>query len=123
MMRLLTALALFATFPAMAGTVTASWTNPTSYTDGSPLAATAITRTRIEYGTCAGLNVFGTKLGEFVSTGSDTSEVSPNLQPGTYCFRAFLTASGAESVATSTDDAVILQPAPRAPATFQVTVN
>jgi hypothetical protein len=117
------ALAVLVAFPSLAGTVMASWANPTTYVDDSPLPVSAITRTRIEYGTCAGLNVFGTKLGEFVSVGNDTSEVSPNLQPGTYCFRALTTASGAESVASSTDDAVILQVAPRAPSVFQVVVN
>jgi hypothetical protein len=123
LMRVIATLLMLVAFPSFAGTVTASWANPTTYSDNSSLPVSAITRTRIEYGTCAGVNVFGTKLGEFVSLGNDTSEVSPNLQPGTYCFRALTTASGAESSVSSTDDAVILQVAPRPPVTFQVIVN
>jgi hypothetical protein len=100
--------------PALAGYVTLSWVNPTQYTDGTALSASAITRTRLEYGTCAS-GAFGSRLGEFVSTGNDTTEISPNLNPGTYCFRAYTMASGAESGPSSVASAVVVQPPPQPP--------
>jgi len=57
---------------AHAGTATVSWTHPTTYTDGSALALTDISQTRIEYGTCAG-TAFGTKAGEQIATGTATT--------------------------------------------------
>jgi hypothetical protein len=105
--------------PALAATVTANWVNPTQYTDGSALAVTAITQTRIEYGTCVS-GAFGVKAGEFVSAGNDTSQVSPNLAPGTYCLRAYTTASGVESAASNIATVSVAQPAPRPPTLGQI---
>jgi hypothetical protein len=108
-------------YPALAATVDVTWQNPTSYTDGSALAASAITRTRIEYGTCVS-GAFGVKGGEFISTGNDTTEVSPNLAPGVYCLRAYTTASGVESAASNIASVTVVQPAPRPPTLLQALV-
>lgn len=121
-MRYLAGLLALLAFPVLAATVTVSWTNPTAYTDNSPLPASAITRTRIEYGTCAAGGAFGTRAGEFVSAGNDTSEASPNLAPGTYCLRAYTTASGVESVASNIASVAVVQPAPRPPTLLQALV-
>ena len=121
-MRLIAALAALVAFPAFAATVSVSWTNPVAYVDNTPLAAVSITRTRIEYGTCSAPGVFGVRTGEFISAGNDTTEVSPNLPAGTYCFRAYTTASGVESAASNVDDTVILQAAPRPPTLGQLIV-
>lgn len=114
MRRLLALLSLLVTLPALAAPVTVRWTNPTSYVDDSALASADITRTRIEYGSCVGA-AFGTKAGEFISAGNDTSEVSPSLAPGTHCFRAYTTAKGVESATSNVSSAVVPQPAPKPP--------
>lgn len=113
-------LALLASAAASAATVTVTWTNPTQYVDNTTLPASAITRTRIEYGSCSGNN-FGTKAGEFVVTGNAATGTSPNLSPGTYCFRAYTTASGVESDASAVARRTIEQPAPKPPANFTTT--
>jgi hypothetical protein len=48
---------------AFAGTATVTWTNPTTYTDGTAIATGDISQTRIEYGSCNGA-AFGTKAGD-----------------------------------------------------------
>lgn len=109
---------LFA-LPVWAATFTAKWTNPTSYVDDSPLAVADISRTRLEYGSCVG-SAFGTKAGEFISTGNDTTEVSPNVAPGTYCLRGYTTAKGVESGPSNVSGFVIAQPAPKPPTLLDV---
>jgi len=119
MMRAAIALVLLALAPAAtAATVTVDWTNPAFNTDGTPLAASSITRTRIEYGTCAGA-AFGTKAGEFVTAGAVITATSPNLAAGTYCFRAFTTAGGVESDPTGAVQAVVAPPKPNPPANLR----
>lgn len=108
------AIAALVALPALAATTTANWTNPTQYVDNSPLPGAAITRTRIEYGTCVA-GAFGVKAGEFISNGNDTMEVSPNFAPGTYCLRAFTTASGVESAASNIATVTVPQSAPKPP--------
>lgn len=110
------------TLEAFGATVTVNWTNPTTYTDGTPLPASAITRTRIEYGTCAG-TAFGTKAGEFIATGSATTATSPNLAPGTWCFRALTTANGLESAPTNAVSTVLVQPPPNPPTGLTVSAT
>ncbi len=83
---------------AVAGVATVKWTNPPTYDDKTPLPEATIQQTRIEYGTCSAPSVFGSKLGEFVVAGSATTGISPNLTPGTYCFRAYTTANNKESL-------------------------
>jgi hypothetical protein len=104
---------------AHAATVTVSWTNPTQYEDGSSLPASDIERTRIEYGTCNG-QAFGNKLGEFTANGAATTATSPNLSPGTYCFRAYTRAKGLESQPSAPVQKTILQPPPKPPTNLQV---
>lgn len=98
---------------AYAGTVTATWVNPTSYVDGTALVAADISRTRVEYGTCSG-TAFGTRIGDIIATGATTS-VTATLPAGTYCFRAFTTAKGVESASSNLITKVVPQPAPSPP--------
>lgn len=115
-------LAILATLPAIAAAevVTVLWTNPTSYTDGSALSAASITRTRIEYGTCINATTFGTRISDVIATGSVTTANTPNLNPGTYCFRAYTTASGLESAPSSVASKVVVQPAPNPPSNVTI---
>lgn len=115
LMRLLLALLLLAPGMALAGSVTVQWDNPTTYTDGTPLPSTAITRSRIEYGSCGAAGAFGTKAGEFIVTGAATSGVSPNIAAATYCFRVFTTASALESAASGVLQVVVPQAPPNPP--------
>lgn len=115
-------LATFVAFSATAATVNVTWTNPVEYVDNTPLAPASISRTRIEYGSCLAGGAFGTKAGEFISSGNDAQETSPNLAPGTYCFRAYTTASGVESVASNVATSVVVQPAPKPPTLLQALV-
>jgi|SRR3970040_166983 len=50
--------------------------------------AAELTQTRLEFGTCNG-NAFAVKQGEVLRAGAATSIPTPDLAPGTYCFRAF----------------------------------
>lgn len=72
---------------AFAGEATVTWTNPTTRTDGSALAASQIGSTKIEWGTCQGSS-FGAAAGSASAVGAATSLVVQNLPAGTYCFRA-----------------------------------
>jgi len=108
---------------ALADTVTLTWTNPTTYTDGSVLATSAITATRLEWGSCTTATppAFNVKQGEWTNSGNGTQSVSPNLLAGTYCFRAFSRATvtancptPCESVASNAATKTINQ-APSAP--------
>lgn len=109
-----------ASTPAGMLTFTVNWTNPTQYTDGSALASTDINQTRIEYGTCTGGSpvLMGTVLGQFIATGGLQHAASPALAAGTYCARAYTTAKGVESVASSVVSVTLVappQPAPNPP--------
>lgn len=106
---------------AAAADVTATWANPTQYTDGTALNSLDISQTRIEYGTCSG-TAFGVKSGEAVATGSVTSKVLTGLAPGTLCGRAFATAKGVESSASNVAQFTVVQPAPKPPTGLGVTV-
>ena len=110
------------TAAATAGTLTPSWTNPVTYTDGSALAATDITQTRVEYGSCNG-TAFGTKAGEVKATGAATTGPAITVGPGTYCLRAYTTAKGVESAASAVAVATIAQPAPNPPVLKTVDVT
>lgn len=108
-------------------TFQANWVNPTQYADGTALAATDITQTRLEYGTCTGsgstLDV-GTVQGQFIAQGGLQHATSPALTAGTYCVRAYTTAKGLESVASSpaaTITFAVPQAPPNAPARVTVT--
>lgn len=99
---------------AFAGSATATWTNPTQYTDGAALAPADIQQTRLEYGTCVG-TAFGVKAGEVIVTGSTTTATVQNLAAGTWCFRAYSKAKGVESAASAVASKVVPQAAPQPP--------
>lgn len=105
---------------AFGATATLTWVNPTTNTDGTTIPATgtgALTSTRVEYGTCAGTNVFGTKLGEQVATMPATTTTFSTLNAGTlYCFRAFSKNSyGSESGASAVVSKTTPAPTPNPP--------
>lgn len=110
---LLSIAALLVGAAAFAGTVNLSWTNPTTYTDNTAIGSTDITQTRIEYGSCSG-TAFGTKAGQQIVNGSATADAI-TLAAGTYCFRAYTTALGVESAASSVTTATVTQSAPNPP--------
>lgn len=113
-MKYLALLLLLASVAATAGTATVSWTNPTSYTDGTALALADITQTRVEYGSCSG-TAFGTKAGEVKIAGAATTTGAITLPAATYCFRAFTTAKGVESAASVVASRAVPQSAPNPP--------
>jgi len=106
---------------ALAAVRTVSWTKATTNVDGSSIPSTgagSIT-TAVEYGTCNGEN-FGTKIADVVANSTGTSVPTPNLTPGTYCFRAkHVNTYGVES------DAVVVKyveaaPKPNPPTGFTI---
>lgn len=109
-------LAALALAPAssVAAKLPLAWDLPTAYEGGSPLAAPEVTQTRIEYGTCGAGGSFGEKRGEFVVPGAATTATSPDLAPGTWCFRAYPTADGLEGAASDVLQLVVPAAAPRA---------
>jgi len=104
--------------PLMAASVTASWTHPTSFVDGTTLALSQIASTRVEYGSCSG-TAFGTKVGEVTVPAPATSTTITGLVPGTHCFRAYTrttaAAGGLESGPSGVATKVIAFPAPNPP--------
>lgn len=100
---------------AFAATVNLAWTNPTTYSDGSTLNVTDITQTRIAYGSCNADGSFNVQAGQFIVQGDGAAATSPNLAPGTYCFQAYTTAQGVESIGSNVATAVLTQPAPNPP--------
>jgi hypothetical protein len=75
--------------------MTGSWTNPTQYTDGSTLAASAITQTRIQYGTCASITpsvTMGTVQGQAIAAGTVTTLTFSVSSYGVYCAQMLTTA-------------------------------
>jgi hypothetical protein len=120
MRTLIACVLLLVSFAASAGTATVSWTNPTTYTDGTALVAADITSTTVEYGSCVGTS-FGVKAGQSVVTGAGTSVVI-TLVPGTYCFRAATTAKGVTSGFSNVATKTIVQPAPNPPSIVDVII-
>lgn len=85
----LVVLSLLACGIAWAAVHSSSWTKATTNTDGSAIPATgagSITTT-VEYGTCNGQG-FGTRIADVIAGTSSSTAPTPNLGPGTYCFRA-----------------------------------
>jgi len=75
---------------AEAATVEVRWTNPTQYEDGSVLLPAEIGMTEIAWGTCGGTApafIVATVAGTQETQGAATSLTTPDLAPGTYCFR------------------------------------
>jgi hypothetical protein len=98
---------------AQAATVTVSWTNPTTNTDGSALPASAITRTTIVYGTTSAMT------SNKVVTGSATS-TTLDLAPGTWYVAAKSTANGNDSNLSAVVTYVVAQPTPNPPTGLSV---
>lgn len=105
---------------AQAASVTVTWTNPSTNADGSALASTAITGTRVEYGSCSG-TAFGVKSSETITTGAVTSTVF-TLGPGTYCFRAYTRSAAGESAASNVASKTIVAPVPSPPTLVTIAV-
>lgn len=106
---------------AQAASVTINWTLPSTNTDGSALSSTAITGTRVEWGTCSSAGVFGTKAGESTTTGAATSTVL-TLGAGTWCFRAFTRSAAGESAASNVASRTIVAPVPSPPTLTTIAV-
>jgi len=89
MNRLFSLLLLLPTI-TFATVVTISWTNPTTYTDGSALPGTDIGSTTVQYGPCSTTTPLSvtTVAGTFTAQGGTTHAQSPDLPAGTYCFQA-----------------------------------
>lgn len=93
----------FVATPAHGGTISGSFTYPTTFTDGSTLAQSQIASVRVEYGTCAG-TAFGTELARTLVAPPATTFTFTLVPPGTYCVRAFTVttaAAGAQESSTS----------------------
>lgn len=111
---------------AHADTVTATWVNPTTNTNGSAIPASgagSLTQARVEFGTCNGA-AFGTKAGEVIrafTTGPLTT-ATLNLQPGTTCVQVKVSNTfGGESSASNVTSKVIAAPVPNPPTNLTVT--
>lgn len=111
--------------PATAGTVVITWENPTTNTDNSPIPTNqadpeALQSWRIEYGTCAAGNTFGTRLGDFprvrAANGPPITSATQNLPGGLKCFRVYVKNSANESDASNVSARDIPLATPRAPA-------
>jgi predicted phage tail protein len=112
-------------YKAHAGTLTATWTNPTTNTDSSAIpvsGAGSLTGTRVEYGSCVG-TAFGTKAGEVSVTAPATTATTPDLAPGTYCLRAFSKNTyGSESAPSGVASKTISAPTPSPPTLVTIAV-
>ena len=101
-----------------AATLTPSWTLPTTNTDGSTIPATgpgSLTGTRVQYGSCSG-TAFGVMTAERLVVAPATTTVFDNIDPGTYCVRAYARNTyNMESVASNVASKVIPAPVPGAP--------
>lgn len=115
---LLLGVLVFAARSASAATVELSWTHPTSFVDGTPLAIGQIDSTRIEVGTCSAPSVFGTKQGEKV-VAAPAASTTLTVNPGTWCYRAYskatAAAGGGESVASGVVTGAVPWPNPNPP--------
>ena len=88
-MRIFALLALLVAGHSYAATVT--WTNPTAYTDGTPMPASDIASTVVEW---SATQAFTAQLGSVIVNGAATSTTAaPDPAPGaTLCYRARTTA-------------------------------
>lgn len=110
---------------ARADTVTATWVNPTTNTNGSAIPASgagSLTQARVEFGTCNGA-AFGTKAGEVIRpfTSGALTTATLNLQPGTSCIQVKVSNTfGGESSASNVTSKVISAPVPNPPTNLTV---
>jgi hypothetical protein len=112
--------------PASADVVRVVWLNPTQNTNGTPLAASSITQTRVQYALALAGPVCawaGNSVQQVISQGNGTGVSTPDLPPGNWAFRAFTTAAGEESTASNVACKVIDPPKPNPPTGLTVTVT
>lgn len=108
---------------AVAATIHASWTMPTTNTDGSAIPATgagSIVSSTVEYGPCnAARDAIASVTGSVVVPGTATVYDTPNLGPGIWCARVRVTNTyGSASAFTPVGVKVIDAPTPNAPTNF-----
>lgn len=120
MRSLIVAIAALVAFPAFGATIT--WTNPTSYSDGSALVAADIASTTIEW---SNGTTFGTVTGSQVVNGSVTTATAPDPVTGSSrCYRAKTTVVAAKGGLTSAPSNVSCKavpfPAPNPPTLLDV---
>jgi hypothetical protein len=109
--------------PAIAGDAALTWTLATQNTDGTAIPAsgpTSLASTRVEWGSCSGVN-FGTAAGQHTVAAPALTYTVTNLAPGTHCFRAYSRNTyGQESAPTNAVQKVIAPPVPQPPGTLTV---
>jgi hypothetical protein len=88
MKKILLALLLLAPC-AEAHDIIVTWTRATTYSDGTPMPVTDIANHRIDVGTCAGANVFGTRLAVTYPAATATTRRISGFADGTYCVRMY----------------------------------
>lgn len=107
------------TLPAWPATLNVSWSHPTEFTDGSPLAVSQIQHTRIEYGDCSAPGVWGTKQGETTVVPPATSVQITVSGWGNKCVRGYTRATaaagGLESAASNVAYKLVPVPQPKPP--------
>lgn len=114
---------------AATGTAALSWRLPTTYTDGSPLAASDITRIRV---TCA-FTPTGATASQACAAWSDptiagnatsaTGSLTVPASGGTACFYFYATAGGVESAASNGACKPFSPVAPNPPTNVSVVVT
>lgn len=93
------ALALLALVALPVSAATITWTNPTTFSDGSPLVAADIASTTIEW---SNGTTFGTVTGSQVVNGAATTATVPDPAAGSSrCYRAFTTVIAAKGGGSS----------------------
>lgn len=93
---------------------------PTQNTNGTAIPASgtgSLNAWRTEYGSCGavvnGVQGFGTKAGEVKGTPPTTTGTTPDMAPGTYCLRMFVSNTfGSESDASNAVQRVVVPPKP-----------
>lgn len=99
-----------------------SWTNPTTYTDGTPIAAGAITSSDVAYGLCnAGKTAIAGTPTVVAVPGAATAKSVTGLTNGSWCFqvRTNVGASASDYTAVVAKD-VVLKPNPPSGLTVSV---
>jgi len=110
---------LLGLLPTVASAVVVSWTNPTTYTDGTSIPSGVLTGTRVEWGTCAG-SAFGTKAGEQTIPQPMVSVDLGAFAPGTHCFRTYARTATAESGPSMVAQKTVAAPIPNPPTLLTV---
>jgi len=107
----------------LAAVLNVSWQNATTNMDGSTIPATgtgSIQSTRVEWGSCVS-GAFGTLAGSVTVNGTVITTPTPNLAPGTYCFRAVhVNTYGIESDPSTVVQKSVQAPKPNPPSNLTV---